>query len=114
MSLTFLVACQKQDPLVEAPTPSVQQRRLERAAQVPEATKERWNYLNRIRQGDAFNGSIARTLVTDENELGVVLSSGVTLDQVPGLMRQIMTEMAQEFPRQDMTRGRLRGVYPAA
>ncbi len=103
VSLPFLAACHKPEPAVAAPTPSVQERRLERAAQVPKATQEIWNYLNRVRQDDPFSDSIARTLVNDQNQLGLVLFSRVVPDQVPELMRKLMTELAQGFPHQDLT-----------
>ncbi len=85
------------------PTPSAQQRERERAAQVPSAIQKRWTYLNRIRQGDAFSNAIARTMVNDRNQLGVVLYEHVAPEQVGPLLKQVLAEMAQEFPQQDMT-----------
>jgi len=99
----FSVGCHQPKPAAETPTPSEEQNRPERATQVSESTQRQWTYLNRIRQGDAFNTSIDRTLRNDQNELGVVLSSRVPADQAPALMRKVMTEMAQEFPREDVT-----------
>jgi hypothetical protein len=101
--LVSLGACHRPQPATEGPTPSEQQSREEHAAQLPESTQRHWTYLNRIRQTDALNTSIGRTLVNDQNQLGIVLSSSVTQDKVPALMRTVMTEMAQEFPREDVT-----------
>jgi hypothetical protein len=77
--------------------------RAKRAAAAPESTREQWAYLDRIRQRDPFNSSIERTLLTDQNEAGLVLSSSVTADKVPALMSEVMKEMAQKFPHQDVT-----------
>ena len=101
--LFSLAACHRPQPEAERPTPSEQQNRAEHAAQVPEATQRHRTYLNRIRQSDALNTSIDRTLLDDQNQLGIVLSSSVTPDKVPALMRKVMTEMAHEFPREDLT-----------
>lgn len=102
-SLTFLAACGKPEPMEEAPTPSVQQIRMERAAKVPAEVQKRWTYLNRLRQDDAFSDSIARTMVNDRNQLGVVLYARVTPEQIPSLLQDILADMAQEFPQQSMT-----------
>lgn len=99
----FSFGCHEPKPAVETPTPSEEQNRPERATQVSESTQRQWTYLNRIRQGDAFYTSIDRTLRNDQNEIGVVLTSRVPADQVPDLMRKVMTEMAQEFPKEDVT-----------
>lgn len=101
--LFCLAACHRTNPAAESPTPSEQQVRAERDAQAPDEMQKQWTYLNRIRQSDAFNTSIDRTMLDDQNHLGIVLFSSVTPDKVPALMRQVMTEIAQEFPREDLT-----------
>ncbi len=93
----------KRNPPLESPTPSEEQVRAERDAQAPDEMQKQWTYLNRIRQSDALNTSIDRTMLDDQNHLGIVLFSSVTPDKVPALMRQVMTEIAQEFPREDLT-----------
>lgn len=103
VALLIVAACHRPEPVAEAPTPSAQQKRAERASKVPTATQRHWTFLNRIRQHDAFNSAIQRTLVNDQNELGVVLYSSVASDKVSDLMRKVMAEMAQEFPREDVT-----------
>ncbi len=85
------------------PTPTAQQTAAKRAAAVPEETRKHWTYLNRIRQRDEFSGAIARTLVTDQNELSVVLHARIVPEQVPPLMQKVMGEMSQEFPQQNLT-----------
>jgi hypothetical protein len=99
----FGVGCHEPKPAAETPNPSEEQNRPEGATQVSESTQRQWTYLNRIRQGDAFNTAIDRTLRNDQNELGVVLSSGVPPDQVPALMGKVMMEMAKAYPREDVT-----------
>lgn len=102
-ALFFIAACHKPEPAAESPTPSVQQQRAERAAEVPASTQRQWTFLNRIRQEDAFNGALHRTMLNEQNELGVVLYSTVALESVPDLMRQVMTEMGKEFPNEAVT-----------
>lgn len=77
--------------------------RAKRAAAASESTRQHWAYLDRIRQRDPFSSSIERTLLTEQNEAGLVLSSSVSADKVPAVMRQVMEEMAQKFPQQDVT-----------
>ena len=99
----FVAACQKPEPAAEAPTPSVQQQRAKRAAEVPASTQRHWTFLNRIRQEDAYSGALHRTMLNEQNQLGLVLYSTVALETVPDLMRQVMTEMAKEFPNEEVT-----------
>ena len=97
----FVVACHKPKPTEPPPTPSVQEKRAERAAAVAEPIQRQWTFLNQIRQEDAFSSSIHRTLLNDENQLGVVLYSSVKPETAPELMRQLMTKMAREFPGEE-------------
>ena len=101
--LLSLVACHKPQPATETATPSEQQTRAARAAEAPDSIQQQWTYLNRIRQSDALNTVIDRTLLDGQNQLGVVLFSSVTPDKVPDLMRTIMTEMAKEFPKANVS-----------
>jgi hypothetical protein len=102
LALLFLPACDKPQPAAQAPPPSEQQKRAARTEEVPESTQRQWTYLNRIRQADAFD-AIDRTMVNEQNQLGVVLSSSLTPDKVPALMEKVMQEMAREFSGEDMT-----------
>ena len=77
--------------------------RAKREAAAPESTRQQLAYLDRIRQRDPFNSSIERTLLTEQSELGLVLSTSVTADKVPSFMSEVMKEMAQKFPKQDVT-----------
>ena len=86
----------------EPATPTEQQKRAQRFAELPEAIQRHWTFLNRLRQNDPFD-VIDRTMVDDQNQLGVVLDSSVTADKVPDLLKQVMKKMAAEFPDQDLT-----------
>jgi hypothetical protein len=69
------------------------------------ATREtrRAEFLNRIRAADPRYKTIERALLNERNELGVILKRDVDLDDVPPLMRSLLTEMAKEFPGEDLT-----------
>ena len=103
VALLSMAACHKPKPATQPATPSEEQKRAARAAEAPESVRRHWSYLNRIRQADSLNSTIDRTLLNDQNELGVVLFPSVTPDKVSALLRQVMTQMAQEFPKEDVT-----------
>jgi hypothetical protein len=102
-ALLSMAACHKTKPASETATPSERQAGAAQAAEAPESIQQQWTYLNRIRQSDALNSAIDRTMLDEQKHLGVVLSSSVTPDKVPALMRTMMTEMAKEFPRENVT-----------
>lgn len=60
-------------------------------------------FLNRIRQADPDKVTIDRALLNEHDELGLVLDRSVETDKIPDLMRSILTEMAREFPGEDLT-----------
>lgn len=60
-------------------------------------------FLNRIRQSDPRFETIQRAVLNENNELGLILSRNVEMDSIPVLMRSMLTEMAREFPGQDLT-----------
>lgn len=70
---------------------------------VGSARQTQADLLNRIRQSDPQFQVIERAIFNERNELGIVLDRGVDLDSVPGLMRSLLTQMAREFPGQDLT-----------
>jgi len=77
--------------------------RAKREAAASESTRQQLAYLDRIRQRDPFNSSIERTLLTEQSEPGLVLSTSITSEKVPAFMNDLMKEMAQKFPGQDVT-----------
>ena len=60
-------------------------------------------FLNRIRKSDPNHRTIERALFNDRNELGLILNHSVEMDKIPALMRTMLTQMAREFPGQDLT-----------
>lgn len=109
--LTLLLAgslgwfgCSRTKEATAPATPTEQQKHAERAAEVPETVQRHWTFLNRLRQNDPFD-VIERTMVDDQNQLGVVLDSNVTADKVPDLMKQVMKKMAEQFPNEDIMVG---------
>jgi hypothetical protein len=105
IALLGLGACGRSgsnEVITPSPTPSIQQQRAARAEQVPQPVQERWDYLNRMRQSDAYSG-IDRTRVDKENQLGVVLAANLTPSQVESTMKKAMESLARKFPNADMT-----------
>ena len=65
--------------------------------------KRRAALLNRIRAADPQHATIERALINESNELGLILSRKTNLDDVPKLMRAMLTQMAEAFPGQDLS-----------
>ena len=59
-------------------------------------------FLNRIRDADPQHTTIERALLNEQNELGLILSRNVEMDKIPALMRTMLTQMAREFPGEDL------------
>jgi len=60
-------------------------------------------FLNRIRQADPQFQTIQRAVLNEKNELGLILNRNVQMDSIAPLMRSMLTQMATEFPGQDLT-----------
>ena len=60
-------------------------------------------FLNRIRAADPQQRTIERALLNEQNELGLVLDRSVPMEKIPELMQSMLTQMAREFPRQNLT-----------
>ena len=60
-------------------------------------------FLNRIRAADPQQTTIDRALLNEQNELGLILDRRVEMDKIPDLMRTMLTQMAREFPGEDLT-----------
>lgn len=74
------------------------------AQQTDRGLKQRQaDFLNRIRAADPQQQTIERAMLNERNELGLILGHSVEIDKVPQLMRSILTQMAAEFPGQDLT-----------
>ena len=81
-----------------SPAPSIQR---EPAAEVPQSIQQRWDYLNRLRQSDAYS-AIGRTLVDEQHHLGVVLAANLSAEQTAAVMTKVMEALARKFPGEDM------------
>jgi hypothetical protein len=60
-------------------------------------------FLNRIRDSDPQQRTIERAFLNEQNELGLILNRSVEMDKISDLMRAMLTQMAREFPGQDLT-----------
>lgn len=88
------------------PAPAPAQNEVRRDVQPAQPSGERARqiaFLNRVREADPQGRTIERALLNEQNELGLILDRSVPLDKIPALMRSIMTQMAREFPRQNLT-----------
>ena len=75
------------------------------SSQAPPGTRREHQaaFLQRIRNTDPQFRTIERAVFNERNELGVVLDRTVEMDSVPQLMRSLLTQMAREFPGEDLT-----------
>jgi hypothetical protein len=60
-------------------------------------------FLNSIREADPRHQTIERALMNEQNELGIVLSRQVSMDDIPTLMRSLLKQMSSRFPGEDLT-----------
>jgi len=60
-------------------------------------------FLQRIREADPQYRTIQRALMNERNELGIILSRDVAMDDIPALMRSLLKQMAAEFPGENLT-----------
>ena len=60
-------------------------------------------FLNRIRKADPKGATIDRALLNEQNELGLILDRSVEMNSIPPLMKTMLTQMAGEFPGEDLT-----------
>ena len=100
-ALTILSGCD-----VSVSTPPVsqdQQRSSQRRIETNNLKQRQADFLNRIREADPQYRTIDRAMLNGKNELGLILDRSVEMDKVPDLMRTVLTQMAREFPGQDLT-----------
>ncbi|MEP6956103.1 MAG: hypothetical protein ABI883_04705 [Chthoniobacterales bacterium] len=60
-------------------------------------------FLNRIREADPQGRTIDRALLNEQNELGLILDRSVEMNSIAPLMKTMLTQMAGEFPGEDLT-----------
>lgn len=91
-------------PVTVSPTSPTADREPEaQLSQAPALRQRQMAFLDRIRAADPQGTTIERALLNEQNELGLILNRSVPLDKIPALMRSVMTQMAKEFPGQDLT-----------
>ena len=74
-----------------------------RAGDAPGSQRQRQaEFLNRLRSADPQYKTIDKAVLNEQNELGLILDRSVDLDSIPALMRTLLTQMAKEFPGQDL------------
>lgn len=98
----LLVSCDVAPPASTSTTPNASTPMNSSAAQ-PNLKARQAEFLNRIRAADPQQTTIDRALLNDQNELGLILDRRVEMDKVPELMRTMLTQMAREFPGEDLT-----------
>ena len=102
-SLLLVGACEKpSSQALPSPPPAEQAR----ASQLPtglQLKQRQIAFLNRIRDADPQKQVIDRAMLNEQNELGLILDRSVELNRIPDLMRTMLTQMAGEFPGQDLT-----------
>lgn len=100
----LLTACDPPPPAVRSEPPPVRVEEVGRVNQTkPSDLKERQAaFLNRMRDADPQGRTIDRALLNEQNELGLILDRSVEMDKIPALMRTMLTQMAKEFPGQDL------------
>jgi len=91
-------------PVTVSPTsPTADGKPEAQLSQAPALRQRQMAFLDRIRAADPQGTTIERALLNEQNELGLILNRSVPLDKIPALMRSVMTQMAKEFPGQDLT-----------
>ena len=101
-SLLFLGACSpRSEPAVNSP--QAQKSPASQPITGPEFKQRQIAFLNRIRDADPQQRVIDRAMLNQQNELGLILDRSVEMNRIPDLMRTLLTQMAREFPEQDLT-----------
>ena len=101
-SLFFLGACSpRSEPSVSPP--QAQQNPTYQPVTGQEFKQRQIAFLNRIRDADPQQRVIDRAVLNERNELGLILDRDVEMNRIPDLMRTFLTQMAGEFPGQDLT-----------
>jgi hypothetical protein len=101
-SVLLVGACEKPPSQAVASPPPAEQNR---AGQLPTGLQFKQRqiaFLNRIRDADPQKRVIDHAMLNEQNELGVILDRTVELNRIPDLMRTLLTQMAGEFPGQDL------------
>lgn len=98
-----LVACDAPAPAPSASAPPATQTSPVEASGARTSKQRQIDFLNRLREADPQQRTIDRALLNEQNELGLILDRSVEMDKIPALMRTMLTQMAKEFPGEDLT-----------
>ena len=101
--LWLLVSCDSRQSVSSTNTPPVEQNRAAQPDARQDFKQRQLAFLNRIRDADPQQRTIERAMLNEQNELGLILDRNVEMNRIPDLMRMMLTEMAREFPGQDLT-----------
>jgi hypothetical protein len=101
--LGLLASCDTRQSISSTNAPPVEQNRVARPDARQDFKQQQLAFLNRIREADPQQRTIERAMLNEQNELGLILDGNVAMDRIPDLMRMMLTEMAREFPGQDLT-----------
>jgi hypothetical protein len=99
----LLAACDAPPPSSSTTAPSAEQNRAAPPDSAQDVRQRQIAFLNRIRDADPQQRTIERAILNEQNELGLILDRSVEMDKIPELMRTMLTQMAREFPDQDLT-----------
>ena len=102
-SLLLLGACEKPSSQALASPPPAEQNRSGQLTSGLQFKQRQIEFLNRIRDADPQKQVIDRAMLNEQNELGLILDRSVEMNRIPDLMRTFLTQMASEFPGQDLT-----------
>jgi hypothetical protein len=102
-SLLLIGACEKPSSQVSASPPPAEQNRAGQPTSGVQFKQRQIEFLNRIRDADPQKQVIDRAMLNEQNELGLILDRRVEMNRIPDLMRTMLTQMAGEFPSQDLT-----------
>ena len=101
--LWLLVSCDARQSISSSNSPSPEQNRVAQPDARQDFKQKQLAFLNRIREADPQQRTIDRAMLNEQNELGLILDGNVGMDRIADLMRTMLTEMAREFPGQDLT-----------
>ena len=69
----------------------------------PASRERQAAFLNRLRSADPQHKTIEKAVLNERNELALILSRSVEMDSIPRMMKTVLTQMAREFPGEDLT-----------
>ena len=101
--LWLFASCDTRQSISSTNAPPVEQNRAAQPDARQDFKQRQLAFLNRIRDADPQQRTIERAMLNEQNELGLILDGNVGMDRIPDLMRMMLTEMAREFPGQDLT-----------